>query len=302
MAKKVKKKDLGLGIRALIQSDEAIVESSPELVKELSSTVAMIAISEIHPNPNQPRREFDDEPLSELASSIKVHGIIQPLTLRQEDNGTFQIISGERRFRASQLAGLTEVPAYIRIANDQEVMEMALIENIQREDLNPLEVAFTYARLMKEFDLTHEKLAERVGKKRSTVSNFMRLLELPPTVQHALKQKEITTGHAKALQGLRTIDDQLYVLNRVIDNSLSVRETESLVRQKITGKGISSGKASSKSTGSTLPSDYQEIQNNLKSHLGTMVDIKLSGKDKGTLQIKFSSVDELNRILDIIEE
>ena len=296
----MKKKDLGLGIRALIQSDEEAVENK-SVVEKLSSTVAMIPISEIHANPNQPRREFEDEPLQELVASIKVHGIIQPLTLREEDNGSFQIISGERRFRASQQAGLTEVPAYIRIANDQEVMEMALIENIQREDLNPLEVAFTYARLMKEFELTHEKLAERVGKKRSTVSNFMRLLDLPPSVQHALKQKEISAGHAKALHGLRTIDDQLFVLNRVIENNLSVRDTESLVRQRITGSSATK-KSSNKSASPTLDSEYLEIQKNLKSHLGTMVDIKLKSKDKGSLIIKFSSVDELNRILDIIED
>jgi len=300
MAKKVKKKDLGLGIRALIQNDEQVAEIKTEPVEEITAGIAMVQIKDIHANPNQPRREFDDEPLQELASSIKIHGIIQPLTLRKEDNDSYQIISGERRFRASQLAGLTQVPAYIRVANDQEVMEMALIENIQREDLNPLEVAFTYARLMKEFDLTHEKLAERVGKKRSTVSNFMRLLELPPTVQHALKQQEISTGHAKALQGLRTIDDQLYILNKVINNGLSVRDTESLVRQKITGSSAASGNTKSKA--STLPSEYQDIRKNLKSHLGTIVDIKLKGKEKGAIVINFSSVDELNRILDIIED
>ena len=298
MAKKYKKKDLGLGIRALIQSDVSSPAEKKKVVKKLSSSVAMIEISKIHPNPNQPRREFDREALNELAESIKIHGIIQPITLKQDGDDSFLIISGERRYRASQIAGLKELPAYIRIANDQEVMEMALIENIQREDLNPLEVAITYSRLMKEFSLTHESMAERVGKKRSTISNFLRLLELPPTIQNALKEKQISTGHAKALQGLRTIDDQLFVLNRIINDQLSVRETEKIARMRITGSGESRKAKAPKE----LPQDYKTIVKDLKSHLGAMVDIKLNGKDKGQILIKFANVEELNRILEIIEE
>ncbi len=299
MAKKYKKKDLGLGIRALIQSDSAEPMKKQEVVKQLSSMVAMIEISKIHPNPNQPRREFERQALNELAESIKVHGIIQPVTLKQDGDDSFLIISGERRYRASQIAGLKELPAYIRIANDQEVMEMALIENIQREDLNPLEIAITYSRLMKEFELTHEKMADRVGKKRSTISNFLRLLELPPTLQNALKENQISTGHAKALQGLRTIDDQLFVLNRIINDSLSVRETEKLVRARVTG---STESKKSKQSTPKLPQEYQDICKNLKSHLGTIVDIKLKAKNKGAILINFAGVEELNRILEIIEE
>lgn len=298
MGKKYKKKDLGLGIRALIQNDAVTPTEKKKVVKELSSTVAMIPIENIHPNPNQPRREFERTALNELAESIKVHGIIQPVTLKNDGEDSFLIISGERRYRASQIAGLKELPAYIRIANDQEVMEMALIENIQREDLNPLEVAITYSRLMKEFSLTHESMADRVGKKRSTISNFLRLLELPPTIQNALKEKSISTGHAKALQGLRTIDDQLFVLNRIVNDQLSVRETEKIIRARITGSSESRRAKKVKA----LPQEYQTIVKNLKSHLGAMVDIKLKGKDNGQIQIEFKGVEELNRILELIEE
>jgi ParB family chromosome partitioning protein len=208
MAKKVKKKELGLGIRALLSNldeGEATPEEQKEVVKELSHTVAMIPVDQIEVNPFQPRVEFDEEALKELSSSIKVHGVIQPLTLRRLSDNAYQLISGERRLRASKLAGLQEVPAYVRLANDQEMLEMALVENIQRQDLNPIEVAITYQRLIDECSLTHQNLGGRVGKKRSTVSNFLRLLQLPPQIQQALKNKRISMGHAKALGELKTL-------------------------------------------------------------------------------------------------
>ncbi len=292
---KVKKKELGLGIRALLGNHSLEnPEENQKIVKALSSATAMIPISQIKANPGQPRKDFDEEALNELASSIKAHGIIQPLTLRSTGADSYEIISGERRFRASQLAGLEEVPAYVRIANDQELLEMALIENIQREDLNPLEVAITYSRLMSEFELTHEAMAERVGKKRSTITNALRLLELPPSIQTGLRTGQISAGHAKALQGLDTVDQQIALFQKIIKEKLSVRETEKAVKFK--------NIKSSKSQAKELSIEYRDVQRNLRKQLGAKVDIKMKGRNKGQIVIPFSDTEEFNRLLEIIEE
>ena len=294
---KVKKKELGLGIRALLGNKEPqSKEESAKFVKALSSTTSMIPIEQISANANQPRTDFEPEALSELAASIKAHGIIQPLTLRSIGEDRFEIISGERRFRASQLAGLTEVPAYIRIANDQELLEMALIENIQREDLNPLEVALSYSRLLSEFDLTHEEMATRVGKKRSTITNSLRMLELPPSIQTGLRTKQISAGHAKAIQGLTTVDQQLALFHKIIKENLSVRDTEKAVKLKNLKPG--SGNAAAKE----LSIEYRDVQRNLRKQLGAKVDIKLKGRHKGQIVIPFADVDDFNRILEMIED
>jgi ParB family chromosome partitioning protein len=299
MAKKVKKKELGLGIRALLSNldeGEATPEEQKEVVKELSHTVAMIPVDQIEVNPFQPRVEFDEEALKELSSSIKVHGVIQPLTLRRLSDNAYQLISGERRLRASKLAGLQEVPAYVRLANDQEMLEMALVENIQRQDLNPIEVAITYQRLIDECSLTHQNLGGRVGKKRSTVSNFLRLLQLPPQIQQALKNKRISMGHAKALGGIEDIAVQLSVYHEVITSGLSVRATEELVR-----KYTNPQPAKKKTAAGKLSGEYQAVQDNLTKLLGTKVQLKANARGKGQISIPFSSTDDLNRLLEIIE-
>jgi ParB family chromosome partitioning protein len=299
MAKKVKKKELGMGIRALLANmeDADTPEQQQEVVKELSHHTAMIPIDQVEVNPYQPRVEFQQEALEELSESIKVHGLIQPITLRRLNNDQYQLISGERRLRASKLAGLTEVPAYIRLANDQEMLEMALVENIQRQDLNPIEVAITYQRLIDECALTHEDLGGRVGKKRSTVTNFLRLLQLPPSIQQALKDRHISMGHAKALRSVDDLAVQLSLYNEVVTKALSVRATEELVR------GFQQPKASEpRKAPPRLADAYQNVQDSLCSFLGTKVQLKPSKNGKGQLVINFNSDDDLNRLLDLIEK
>jgi ParB family chromosome partitioning protein len=298
MAKKVKKKELGLGIRALLSSmdGEENPEKQQEVVRELSNLVTSIPLTQIEVNPFQPRKEFEPDALAELAESLKVHGLIQPITVRRLNEESYQLISGERRLRASKLAGLTEVPAYIRLANDQEMLEMALVENIQRQNLNPIEVAQTYQRLIDECELTHENLAERIGKKRITVTHFMGLLKLPPQIQTALKEKRITAGHGKALSGIDDIALQLSLFQEVISKGLSVRATEALKRKY---QEPASPKSSTKSS---LPDAYREVQENLRDLLGAKVTLKADGSGKGQIVINFHSDDELNRLLDIIEE
>jgi len=299
MAKKVKKKELGLGIKALLGNmDMKSVEQKEDVVKELASAVAMISLDVIEVNPFQPRTEFDEEGLKELAASLKIHGLIQPITVRRMGDNQYQLISGERRFRASKLAGLQEVPAYVRIANDQEMLEMAIVENIQREQLNPMEVAFSYQRLIDECKLTHEAMADRVGKNRSSVTNYLRLLKLPPDVQGALKKGQISMGHARAIAGIENITTQLLVLKECVSKELSVRAVEELIRS-YQRKASSSQK---KKQAPELPADYLAVRNRLGQILETKVDLKLKGKDKGLISVHFESVNELNRILELLEE
>lgn len=299
MAKKVKKRELGAGVHALLRKMDkapATPEAQEKVVKELSNAVAMIPIGEIEVNPNQPRNEFDEDALNELAESLKIHGLIQPVTVRRMTDKQYQLISGERRWRASQKAGLPEIPAYIRIANDQEMMEMALVENIQRQDLNALEVAIAYERLIREFDLTHDSLSSRVGKKRSTVTNFLRLLNLPPDIQKGLKSRKVSMGHARALLALEDLVFQSALFHQIMEEDLSVRATEDLIRKY---KEAKPGKSKPKDS---LPDEYKTVQDNLCQFLGTKVKLKRNSKGVGQIVIPFTSDDDLNRLLDLIEE
>lgn len=298
MAKDIKKKELGLGIRALLSNldEQETPEQQQEVVRELSHTVAMIPVSQIEVNPFQPRKDFDADALEELAQSLKVHGLIQPITVRRLSSKEYQLISGERRLRAARIAGLKEVPAYVRIANDQEMLEMALVENIQREDLNPIEISITYQRLIDECSLTHENLGDRVGKKRSTVTNFLGLLKLPPQIQQSLKNREISMGHAKALRGIDDVAIQLSIFNEIVSKGLSVREAEQLARD------YQQPKAPSSSAPKRLSDSYQAVQDNLRNFFGAKVQLKTTEQGKGQILIPFSSNEDLNRLLDLLEQ
>lgn len=291
------KKELGKGIRALLANIESKEAENPvELVKDLSSNVATIDINTIIANPNQPRKDFDIQSLKELSESLKTFGLIQPVTVRRLEKDLYQLISGERRFRASKLAGLQEIPAYIRIADDQEMLEMALVENIQRKDLNALEVAFTYQRLLDECNITHEGLANRISKDRSTVTNFLRLLKLPPEIQSSLKAEEISMGHARALLGVDDVAKMIYLYRQVRDQNLSVRDTEALVKRQNTPQ---------EAKPNTVPNKdhaIRKIQDDLSDYFDTKVDVKQTPVGKGNINIHFANTMELNRILDLIEK
>ena len=295
MAKKVDKKNLGLGIRALLTHiDEEVALDQEKVVKELAHSVAMISLEEIEVNPFQPRNEFDQEALDELADSIRVHGLIQPLTVRRLAHNAYQLISGERRLRASRMAGLTETPAYIRIANDQEMLEMALIENIQRENLNAIEIAITYQRLKEECQLTDENLADRVGKKRPTITNHLRLLKLPPDIQSAIKEKKLSMGHARALTGTEDYALRDSLFRQTLKEELSVRALENLI--------AAYNQPKPKKKTEQLPDDFDQVQQQFRSFFGTKkVTLKLQGQGKGQIQIAFHSVQELNELLDRID-
>lgn len=299
---KVKKNDLGKGIAALLGSIEEEVNKSPEaakeVVRELSHSVAMIPVNFVEVNPWQPRYDFDETALQELAESIKVHGLIQPITLRRMASNQYQLISGERRLRAAKAAGLSEIPAYVRIANDQEMLEMALVENIQREDLNPIEVANTYQRLIEECNLTHDKLSERVAKNRSTVTNMLRLLKLPPEIKKAIKEKRITTGHAKVLVGIDDIALQLMLFKRIVDEHLSVREIEEIARNYADAQNK---KKAEKKTPS-VDGEYKPAVDLMSAFFGSKIQFKRKPNGSGQIVVSFKNDNDLNRILDLIEE
>jgi len=290
----VKKSGLGRGLGALI--DEANYEKRPINEAISTSAIAEIEIEKIEANPFQPRKEFDQESLSELAKSIAELGIIQPITVKAIDNGRFQIISGERRFRASKLAGLNKIIAFVRDANDQGLLEMALVENIQREDLNSIEVAVTYQRLIEECSLTQEKLSDRVGKKRATIANYLRLLKLPAEIQVGVRDNKITMGHARALINLESPDFQIQLYHRIINEGLSVRSAEAFAREE----QYPVRKEDKKSQGKDLPKQFLSFKNTLNSLLGTKVDLKRSENGKGSIIISFNSEDEFNRISEVL--
>ena len=267
-------------------------------VKELSKSIAEVSVDTIEPNPYQPRTDFAEEELLALVQSIKTLGLIQPITLRKLGENKYQIISGERRWRASKLAGLKTVPAYLRTADDQGMLEMALVENIQRSDLNALEVALSYQRLIDECDLQHEELAKRVGKERSTVTNYTRLLKLPPDLQSGLRNKKISMGHARALLSLDDTVDQLYFYNKILNENLSVRNTESLIRQHKKGSS-NSGSTPAKSK---INPEVKKIKDRLSKNLGAKVEINRNSNGKGKIVIHFSSDDQFNDLIDIIED
>lgn len=294
-----KRNALGRGLSALLS--DTPVEEKLELdvaspATNLNGSVNEIPINEIETNPFQPRQHFDQEALKELSESIKVHGIIQPITVRRLNRNQYQLISGERRFQASKLAGLTSLPAYIRSADDQQMLEMALIENIQRENLNPIEISLSYQRLITECNLKQEELGERVGKNRSTVTNYLRLLKLPPDIQIALRDNKISMGHARAIINVDSADSQLYIFKKTLSEDLSVRKVEELAREVMT-RSQSEEKVK---TESSVPKEINHLQSRLSSHFGTKVSVKSDGK-KGDIRIPFLSVEDLNRILDILK-
>jgi ParB family chromosome partitioning protein len=294
-----KKKALGRGLNALLsdsEKEERLESDIPVVHATPSGSIAEIPVDQIEVNPFQPRTHFDQEALEELAESIKVHGIIQPITVRKLARDQYQLISGERRFQASQLAGLKTIPAYVRAADDQQMLEMALIENIQRENLNAIEIALSYQRLISECNLKQEQLGERVGKNRATVTNYLRLLKLPPDVQIAVRDNRITMGHARAIINVENPEQQLYIFKKILAEDLSVRKVEELVRS------LSEANAEKKKTATptTANREISQLQSQLSSHFGTRVVVKSDGK-KGEIKIPFLSVEDLNRILDILK-
>lgn len=288
-----KKYALGRGLDALISSEEVKTSGS--------SSINEIELSKISVNPNQPRREFDPIALQDLAESIGEIGIIQPITLRQLSEDSYQIIAGERRYRASVMAGLTTIPAYIRTADDENVMEMALIENIQREDLNSLEIALAYQHLIEQYGLTQERLSERVGRKRATITNYLRLLKLPAPIQMALKNKEIDMGHARALLALDDPKTQIKIFNEIISQGYSVRKVEEIVKALASGESVESGGKKITPKGTKLSEEYTMLQNHLCSFFGTKVQLSCTPKGKGKISIPFNSESDLERIMEILD-
>lgn len=296
-----KKKALGRGLNALLgesNADEDRLEVDIPLGKtgRGPGTIPEIPVEQIEANPFQPRTHFDKEALEELAESIRVHGIIQPITVRLLARDQYQLISGERRFQAARLAGLQQIPAYVRSADDQQMLEMALIENIQRENLNAIEIALSYQRLISECNLNQEALAERVGKNRATVTNYLRLLKLPPDIQIAVRDNKISMGHARAIINVESSEQQLYIFKRTLAEDLSVRKVEDLVRLL---SGSRSGTRKQAPSGTEASREIAQLQSRLSSHFGTRVVVKSDGK-KGDIRIPFLSVEDLNRILDIL--
>lgn len=288
-----KKFALGRGLDALISNEEVKTSGS--------SSINEIELDKISVNPNQPRREFDPIALQELADSIAEIGIIQPITLRKLNEDSYQIIAGERRYRASILAGLKTIPAYIRTADDENVMEMALIENIQREDLNSLEIALAYQHLIEQYELTQERLSERIGKKRTTIANYLRLLKLPAPIQVALKNKEIDMGHARALLTLEDPKTQIRIFNETVAQGYSVRKVEEIVKALANGESIKSGGKTISAKGTQLSEEYSILQNHLCTFFGTKVQLSCTNKGKGKISIPFNSDADLERIMEILD-
>ncbi len=294
-----KKSALGRGLGALLQDSP---QKTNREAKEPHPTAGIfeIALDEIQVNPYQPRTYFDKEALQELSESILVQGIIQPITVRKLTEGEYQLISGERRYQASKLAGLEKIPAYVRTANDQQMLEMALIENIQRENLNALEIAHSYQRLLAECNLKQEQLGERVGKNRTTVNNYLRLLKLPPDIQAGIRDQKISMGHARALINIEDVDKQLAIFNRTVAEELSVRKVESLVKELNNHQDEKETPEKSR-LDPVKKYELGKLQQRLASHFGSKVSLKANGKDKGEIKIPFTSTADLNRILEILE-
>ncbi len=294
-----KKRALGRGLSALLKDPNTDITSSEvksEYVK-VAGSVSELSITQIEENPFQPRIEFDEEALQELSASIKELGIIQPLTVRKLGYDKYQLISGERRFRASKLAGLKHVPVYIRIANDQEMLEMALVENIQREQLNPVEVALSYQRLMEECKLTQEKMSERVGKKRSTIANYLRLLKLPAEILAAVKEEKISMGHARSLINVSDSETQLNIFRDAIANGFSVREIEQIVKDF----GTTGYKQTSRNRSEKITSfEHQKLANDIRSKINKEVALKVNKSGKGKLEILFKSEKEMKEIINLL--
>ena len=293
---KQNKELLGKGIRSLLQSIDSDLKTNTGQLKpnvvENATGISRIPLEEVEANPKQPRKDFDEAALQELAASIRLHDIIQPITVSKTASGKYRLISGERRLRAAKLAGLKDIPAYVRQANDVQLLELALLENLQREDLNAMEVALSYKRMMEELDYTQEQVAERMGKDRSTVANFIRLLKLPPDIQLAVRSGDLSMGHARALVNVDTIDKQLYIFREIKTKDLSVRQTEALVRNLYKESG-----PVKKTAKSGLAPAFQRIEDKLASHFSTRVKLRHSRNGSGQILLDYYSVEELNKLL-----
>ena len=291
MAKKKKKQVLGRGLSALLDDPEREIRSASDVnADQVVGNIIELEVDKIEVNPYQPRTQFNEQAIGELAESIKSLGIIQPVTVRKVDRNQYQLVSGERRYRAAKSIGFDRIPAYVRIANDQEALEMALVENIQRRDLDPIEIALSYRRLMDEIQLTQNQLSERVGKKRSTVANYIRLLKLDPIVQTGMRDGFLSMGHGRALINVEESEKQLEIYEKIIARNLSVRETELLVQKSKKSQSAGTSKA-------LKPLFYHDAANELKSYFNTTVTIKGNNKGKGNIQIPFNSQEDLNYII-----
>lgn len=291
------KEALGKGIRSLLQHIDSDLKTAagnlrPSIAENITG-ILRIPLDLIETNPRQPRKDFDETALQELAASIRIHDIIQPITVSKLAMGKYRLVSGERRYRASRIAGIKDIPVYIRQADDQQLLELALLENLQREDLNAMEIALSYKRMMDELNYTQEQVSERMGKERSTVANYVRLLKLPPDIQVALRNNLISMGHARALINVDTVDKQLFLFNEIKSRSLSVRQTEELVR-----KLYKTPHAVNKSVNAVLPEPYRKIEDTLATHFSTRVKLNQSAKGSGSINIEYYSLQELNKILD----
>lgn len=293
---KQNKDALGKGIRSLLQSIDSDLQTGTGHLKpnvvETATAINRIPVDDIEPNPRQPRRDFDEQSLRDLASSIQLHDIIQPITVSKLASGKYRLISGERRWRATKMAGLKDIPAYVRHANDSQLLELALLENLQREDLNAMEIALSYKRMMEELGYTQEQVGERMSVDRSTVANFIRLLKLPPDIQLAVRNGEMSMGHARALINVDTVDKQLYIFKEIKQKGLSVRQTEALVRNL-----YKNGGAVKKSSKSSLPPAFQKIEDKLASQFSTRVKLRHSRNGSGQITFDYYSLEELNKLL-----
>ena len=283
-----KKPRLGRGLGALISTEEPTAAVGSTIFNE-------VPISQIKPNPNQPRKDFDEESLQELAISIKNNGIISPITLRKISDNEYQIVAGERRYRASIIAGLEKIPAYIRDASEEQIMEMALIENIQREDLNAIEIALSYNSLCATLNLTQEALAERIGKKRATITNYLRLLRLPAEIQIGIKNKVIEMGHARAIAGISDAQMQLKIYNEVVKKQASVRQTEEMVRKALNPN-------ENQNTPSFNSEEYTKLQNSLSTLFNSKIKLKYNENGKGSISIPFKNDEDLSRIMSLLDK
>ena len=297
---KLPKDALGKGIRSLLQNIDSDLKTTTGTLKnnvvEQATAVIRVSLNQIQLNPKNPRKDFDEETLVELANSIRTFDIVQPLTVCKLDNGQYQLIAGERRYRAAKIANIKDVPVYIRQANDNELLELALLENLQREDLNAIEIALSYKRMMDELGYTQEQVSDRMGKERSTISNYIRLLKLPPDIQLAVRNGAISMGHARALINVEEVDKQLFIFHEIQNKNLSVRQTEELVRN-IQKAGQSTVKTAVKPT---LMPAYKRIEDNLASHFGTKVKLSHNKQGAGSINIEYYSLEELNKLLEMM--
>ena len=287
---------------ALGRGLDALIDTADEIHTSGSSSINEIPVDRIVPNPGQPRHEFDEDALEELAESIRQLGIVQPITLRQMDDESYEIIAGERRWRASKLAGLTTIPAYVRTANDENMMQMALVENIQREDLNAIEVALAYQKLIEQYHLTQEELSEKVGKRRATVANALRLLKLPAPVQLALRNKSIDQGHARAILGAQEPSVMLKLFKEVQERGYSVRQVEEMVKALNAGETVKSGRHQLSNRKNRLPEEYNELKGRLSDFFQTKVQMTCSQQGKGKITINFGNEEELEKIIAMFDK